>query len=536
MEPWTGLWPTIGLQCCDWIEAELVHGPGPVIGQSVKLTEEEVNFICQMYEVHPKGLCGRKFCDCFKNLGAFRYEWAIYCRLKGARKSELAAWLTHLELYGPCRFGGWDSDGDPVAVRMWDLGGTADIPFAATSSEQSKDTAWSSFYEIAKGCSYVDDLDINLEKISVQRNGSGNARVVTASSVRSDGGRPTFTVEEEVHLWIERELKELHEVLDRNLGKLGQNDPHGLKVSTMFAVGEDSVLENDYDSVQEGADSYLLDIRSAPDGLDPKSDEDIMRGIESAMGDATWIDPYRYYKKFKKNPRSGVRYWWNKRSTVENAAVSADEWRGTNLFREVPKGEPICLGFDGSLYEDSTALIATAMEDGYQWPILIFYPDGSEQGVIEMRNAFDIALMQATTDYKLVRMYADPPHWGEYIAKWQNAYGDKVVIPLWTNRDLQMSWATHRWYEGIVTKTWYHSPDETFAKQVIAARRRNTAIIVDVEEGVKGWVPKKDRPNSPNKIDAETASILSYEARVDSIRLRLSSNETKSRKVYSFRR
>jgi hypothetical protein len=343
-------------------------------------------------------------------------------------------------------------------------------------------------------------------------------------------------VEEECHLWIERELKELHEVLDRNLAKLGANDPHGLKVSTMFAVGESSVLEDDFTAIEEGSDGILLDLLSAPDGLDPKKDEDIMTGITVAMGDAIWIDPYRYFKKFKKNPRSGVRYWWNKRSAVENAAVTADEWRGNQAGRELVPGEAICLGFDGSLYEDSTALVATAMEDGYQWPILIFYPDGTEEGVREMRTQFDIALMETTTNFSLVRMYADPPHWGEQLAKWQNTYGDKVVLAWWTNRDLAMSWATHRWYEGIATKTWYHCADDVFTKQVIAARRRPTAIWVDIEDAVKGWVPKKDRPNSANKVDACTASILSMEARTDSIRMRLDNVKPKSKKAYSFRR
>ena len=536
MEVWQGHWPTLGPYVCDWIEAELTHGPGPIKGDAVHLTDEEVRFIYQFYEIHPKAECGRPYCKCRTYVGKFRYDWGIYCRIKGARKSELAAWLAHAELMGPCRFGGWDASGEPVAVRLWDLGATVDIPFAATSEDQSKDTAWASFYEIAKLCTYANDLDIYLDRVNVRANGAGNARVVTSSSISRDGGRPTFTVEEECHLWELQEYLELDRVLDFNLGKLGSNDPHGLKVSTMFGEGRGSVLERDYEAWKTGNSNTLFDVRSARDGLDPSNDDDIMTGIEDAIGDATWLDPFRIYGKFKKAPRAGVRYWWNKLSADDNIAVTPREWQAIAEPRPIEDGEIICLGFDGSLYDDSTALIVCHLSDGYQWPAAIIYPDGTEAGVEAMRRQVDLALFDLTSRFKVAKAYCDPPHWGEYIAKWQAAYGDKTFLSWWTNRDIPMSWATHRWYEGIATKTWKHSGDEVFAKQVTAARRRATAVYVNHDENLKGWVPQKERPGSPKKVDAAIASVMAMEARTDAIRLGLGEKlkPARPRRLYSF--
>jgi len=530
------VWPSIGGYVCDFIEAELRHGPGPVKGQHVELTLEEQRFIYSMYEVHPVADCGRPHCDCRRNVGKFRYEWAIYCRLKGARKSELAAWITHAELFGPCRFAGWDANGDPVASTLWELGSTADIPFAATAEDQVKDTAWASFYDIAQTATYADDLDIGLTKVTVKRNGAGNARVVTSSSISRDGGRPTFTVEEEPHLWMLPDLLELDRVLNYNLAKLGASDPHGLKVSTMYGVGEGSVLEQDHRAVQEDEDSGILfDLRSARDGLDPKNDDDIFTGIRDAIGDAVWLDDYRIYRKFKRSRDKAVRFWWNKRSSSDKRAIDPDEWKACAVDREPVPGELICIGFDGSLYNDSTALVVSCLADRYQWPALIYYPNGTEEDVFNLRAQVDLTLRELTDKFTLVRMYCDPPHWGEQIATWQGTYGDRVVLPWWTNRDLPMAWATHRWVEGIVEGTLTHHPDEEFAKQVANAHKRQTRIIVDTSTGDFGFVPTKDRPGSPHKIDAVISSILADEARLDAKRHGDDQPKKKrSGKVYAF--
>lgn len=513
-----------------------MHGPGPVRGSPVSLTEEEVRFIFRMYEVHPPQPCGRLKCDCRANVGKFRFEWNIYCRLKGSRKSELAAWIAHAELYGPCRFGGWDAYGDPVSVSLWELGGTADIPFAATAEDQARDTSWSSFLDIAGNCVHADRLDVTNFKVSVQSGGAGNARVVTSSSVARDGGRPTFTVEEETHLWILPELVELDRVLDFNLAKLGTNDPHGLQVSTMFGVGEMSVLERYYERVEDDPDSgILLDIRSAPDGLDPKNDDDILTGIRAAKGDAEWLDEYRLFRRFKRNPQASRRFWWNQRAVSEKRVVDPDDWRTCGVERALVPGERITLGFDGSLYDDSTALVATCLSDGFQFAPLILSPDGTEDGVQVLRSEVDAALAHLFATYEVVRMYCDPPFWGDQIARWSGEFGAKRVFTWWTNRDVQMSFACQRWSDAIREGTLRHEVGNVeFDSAVRNAHKRSTRVVVDKGSGVFGFVIAKERLHSRLKVDAAVAAALSWEARGDAIRGGVLHERKRRGRVYAF--
>jgi hypothetical protein len=529
---WVGPWPSIGFEVCDYIEQTLVHGPGPMQGERPKLTEEEVRFILRAYEVHPRALCGNPRCTCSARVGLFRFTWADYVRLKGARKSELAAWLAHVELHGPARFAGWDASGEPVAAPLRALHGVSDIPFAATSEDQAEDTAWSTFYYVAQHCDYSHNLDINQRKVW-DNVGSGNARVVTSSSIARDGGRPTCTVVEEPHLWHSRELRDLFKTLDRNLAKLGANDPHGFKVSTMFKAGENSVLEDDYNASLADDESLLWDHRGATSKLSAKRDEDIRRGVREAIGDAYWLDEERIVRQFKRDPIEGIRYWWNRRSVDVTRALDPDDWLCLAEPRDVSDGEALVLGFDGSMFDDCTALSARCLSDGYSFPLGVWQPSGADDGVSELFALVDETLRQACERWRVVLMFADPPYWHDELGKWRAKYGDKVIVPWWTNRDTQMAWATHRWHSSIMAKAWRHDGNPTVATHVANAHRRN--VRVTIEETV-AWVPRKERPKSSAKIDACVTDILSHEARYIAISQgaleRL--NRTSDRTLYSF--
>ena len=55
-------YPTLGLQVCDWIEQNLVFGPGDLRGQPAVIDDEKRALICRLYEVYPKkhALSGRR--------------------------------------------------------------------------------------------------------------------------------------------------------------------------------------------------------------------------------------------------------------------------------------------------------------------------------------------------------------------------------------------------------------------------------------------------------------------------------------------
>ena len=81
---------SLGLQVIDWVETFLVHGPGDIEGEPIRLDDEFAAFIVRAYELNPDGLR--------------RVRRAVLSRPKGRAKSELAAFLSIVEALGPCRF------------------------------------------------------------------------------------------------------------------------------------------------------------------------------------------------------------------------------------------------------------------------------------------------------------------------------------------------------------------------------------------------------------------------------------------------
>ena len=124
-------WPTLGPQVCDFIEQNLVFGPGDLRGLPLVLDDERRFLIYRMYEVFPQthALAGRR-----------RFKRAGLSLRKGTAKTELAALIAACELHpeAPVRCVGWTPKGDPIG------GGVTDpyIPMVAYTEEQSDELAY----------------------------------------------------------------------------------------------------------------------------------------------------------------------------------------------------------------------------------------------------------------------------------------------------------------------------------------------------------------------------------------------------------
>ena len=104
-----------------------------------------------------------------------------------------------------------------------------------------------------------------------------------------------------------------------------------------------------------------------------------------------------------------------------------------------PDGTPICIGFDGSLNNDWTALQAETM-DGFSFTPRIG-PDkiGSYWNPAEYGDRIPHGQVEAAVDelferFVVVRMYPDPQDWETDIENWALKYGKERVITWPTNR------------------------------------------------------------------------------------------------------
>lgn len=325
---------SLGFAAVDWIEHYLVHGPGDVQGLPIELDDEMAAFIVKAYRLSV--------------VGDRRVRRAFLSRAKGRNKSGVAAMIACFEALGPCRFDHWAvpgevSDwgyeyepGEPVGRAL----GYVEILNVATEEGQAGNTYDAIYYMLnPETCSEALLVDYGRIDVGLTRTNLPNRRgfiePVTSADTSKDGGKSTFIVADETHLWILPRLARLHGVMTRNLLKRKVASGWMLETSTMYAAGEGSVAEgtHDYAKRRKGDPALLFDHVQAADKYDLNDRAQRVTALREAYGPASawmnleaiadsWDDPQVSEGEFR-------RYWLNQPvALVEKPKPDfpVDEW------------------------------------------------------------------------------------------------------------------------------------------------------------------------------------------------------------------
>jgi hypothetical protein len=350
---------SLGFAAIDWIEYYLVHGPGDIQGQLIDLDDEFATFVLKAYQVQPSA--GEKI-----------VRRAFLSRAKGRAKSELAGMLDCFEALGPCRFDHWGEAGEVSAWGyVYDEGEPVGAPLnyveilnVATEEGQAGNTYDNAYYMLNPDtCSdaLLEDygrIDVGLTRISLPES-RGFIEPVTASNESKDGGKSTFIVADETHLWLppakgKFKLGKMHQTMARNLLKRKVASGWMLETSTMYAEGEGSVAEGThaYAESKAGRNGKLLfDHRQASDGYDLTKRSERVKALREAYGPAAaWMpldDIADSYDDPQVDPREWERFWLNRPvPLVEDAPeVIFPNWG--NLEGAV--GKPTILGLSADV-------------------------------------------------------------------------------------------------------------------------------------------------------------------------------------------
>lgn len=507
-------WPTLGPQVCDFIEAYLVFGPGDLLGQPARIDDETRALIYRAYEVYPRGhpLAGRRR---FRRVG-----WSLR---KGSAKTEKAAWIAACELHpdGPVRCDGFDSNGQPVGRGVTD----PYIPMVAYTEEQSDELAYGALRVILQYSELADDFDIGLERI-LRIDGNGKAVSLATSPNARDGARTTFEHFDETHRFTLPSLKRAHRTMLANLPKRKRADAWALETTTAPAPGEGSVAEDTMDYARQVAEGKISDSRlfffhrQASDHHDLTTEEGIRAAVIEASGPvAEWSDIDGIVEQWK-DPTADRAYlervWLNRLVRASERAFDVERWKAlARPDHEPAPGAMITLGFDGSRYHDATAIVATEIETGYQWLVGLWeQPHGVQSWEVPAAEV-EAAIAEAFQRYDVWRMYADPPYWESYVAQWAGQYGEKRVMEWWTNRQKPMAYAIRAFVGAIAAGELSHDGNPHLMRHIGNACRR--VLNIRDEEGQPLWTMYKERSDSPHKIDAAMAAVLSWEARNDAL-------------------
>lgn len=519
-------WPTLGRQVCDFLEERCVHGPGPLRGKPYTLDGEKRALIYRWYEVYPQG---------HRRAGKRRFKRVGLSVRKGTAKTELAAAIAFAELHpeGPVRGDGFDADGEPVGVSVSD----PYIPMVAYTEEQTEELAYGALMVMVSDGPDADLFDPGLERI-LRWGGNGKATALAAAPDSRDGGRTTFQHFDETHRFVLPRLREAHQTMVGNIPKLMAFDPWSLETTTTYTPGEGSVAQgtHEYAELVDAGKSKAVDFFFFHREAAPKVEEDltddaqIRAAVTEASGPsiASWPDfegqvdaIVSLYNAPDTDKSYWERVWLNRRVQAGRQAFDVDMWRDLGRAEEaLPDAkELITVGFDGAQYRDATALIATHITSGFQWPLGIWERPPRMEGEDDdwecPRDEVDAALTEAVARWRVVRAYLDPPYWDGLVSEWQGRWGDKTFTEWRTNRHKQMAEALRGFQGAQRSGELSHNSDEVYARHIGNARKKYLKMLDD--EGKPLWVIEKERHQSPLSMDAAVAGCLSWEARTDAI-------------------
>jgi phage terminase large subunit-like protein len=495
------------------MEAHLCFGPGDLRGEPLVLDAEKRAFIWRMYEIFPRG---------HRQEGARRFKRCGLSLAKGSAKSELGAIVACAELAddAPVRFDGWDKSGRPVGRPVTD----PFVVMVAVTEEQSDELAYGAMRAILAESPIADRFDIGLERI-MRKGGDGKAVSLAGSPSARDGARTTFSLHDESHWLTSDKHKRAHQVMLNNLSKRKLSDPWALEVTTAYEPGAGSIAEDTMDYARaihagKAADSRLFFFhRQASDDHDLETEEGARDAVIEASGAAAeWRDIDSIVELWR-DPTTDRQFWervWcNRPVQSSRKAFDVEAWRALRRELEVPEGSAIVLGFDGAQFRDSTALVATHIQSGHTWLAGLWERPYNVENWKVPEEEVDACVDGMFSQYAVWRMYADPPYWQSWLSTWQGRYGDERVIEWWTNRRRQMAAALEGFNTSIGEGALSHDGSEDLSRHIGNAYKHEMPYRGDDEAAL--WLIRKERADSPHKIDAAVAAVLSHEARSDAI-------------------
>lgn len=524
---------SLGWFATAWFEHFTIHGPGDVQGEAVRLDDELTEFAVDSYALDPTG---RRL-----------YDSAFFSRAKGRDKSGHASRFVLFEAFAPSRFDRWAKGGEVYKWRDFryeflpgePIGRAIRYPFIrclATEEGQAGNTYDSVYYNLTEG-PLSEGMPTGAAGVTRTLLPHGGEIIPsTASNAAKDGGKETFVVFDETHLYVLAELKKMYATVRRNLDKRKVAEPWSLETSTMYLPGENSSAEETHTTARDMAAGLLRDVRllfdhrEAPPDVDLSNRDELIAALHEVYGPfADVMDLDRIIRSIwdpRNRPEDSRRYFLNQATSAHDSWIAAHEWAavarpGTGLR----DGDTITLGFDGSRKRnrsvtDATALIACRLSDGLLVPLGIWeQPDGPAGDAWQIPvSEVDSAVRDAFARFNVVGFYADPSKWESFINAWEGAFGSRLKVK--ATRDHPIEWwmgggraratvkALERFHGAVIERELGHDASYVLTRHALNARRRISKAGIQIA---------KEHPDSPKKIDALVASVLAFEARADAI-------------------
>lgn len=472
--------PTLGPLAVEWIEHNLVYGPGDLHGKPYRLDPFLRNFTYRLYEYDPE--TGRRL-----------VRRALLGVPKGNSKSEFAAAIGLFELAGP----------SVVVDGIPQLRNDPDIPIGAASWDQA-DIVYGAVREMSAP---IQEFLLPFDKETLLVDRPGRLYRVAAVAGTNDGRRPTTFIADEVHEWLDAKGR-VHLVLSNGLAK--RTDSLELNITTAGADKE-SVAGKLYDYGQKVASgevvdrSFLMHWYEADPSFDIDKPDELRLAVEDA-NPASWINTETLAKRYEVDrvpEHEFRRYHLNQWVSAAAEWLPPGEWEDRKVEQGWPEdGTEVVLGFDGSYNRDCTALYGWDVSDDtpHGFVVALWENESLDPHWKVPRHEVQKELHEAMGRWQVRELVCDPWRWESEIEGWHETYGD-VVIEFPTNSAKRMSQACSLFYGAVVQDELTHDGDPRMTRHL------NNAVVKETRDGA--YITKDGR-NSPRKIDLAVAGIIGF--------------------------
>ena len=183
------------------------------------------------------------------------------------------------------------------------------------------------------------------------------------------------------------------------------------------------------------------------------------------------------------------------------AWLPAGAWDVCESTQGIPDGAEVCLGFDGSFNNDSTALVVVSCGEVPHVDVVECWEKPAEAGqdwAVPIAAVED-AIRAACKRWQVREIVCDPFRWAR---TYQVLEDEGLPVVEYPQSPSRMTPATQRFYEAVMNKGLTHSGDPRLARHV------GNAVLKQDSRGAR--IVKEAR-NSARKIDLAVAAVMAFD-------------------------
>lgn len=509
-----GEFPTLGYEVGEWIESHIVIPDGYLMGEPYRLTDEMWKFLLHFYRLYPHAAPWPAE-DGLKHVGGQlrrSQKWG---------KDPFGAAIILAEALGPTRFDGWNADGEPTGAPY----PTPLIVCLGTSEDQT-DNTWRPLLSMIRNGPLINLPGIDAGETRVMLPSGGKVEPVTTSAKARLGAPMTFLTITESHLFtMQGGYRRVAGAVKRNVAGM---DGRWLELTNAWDPTEGSEAQ----VTAESADDRVYVDTVEPIRVDDLTDDqalyaELLRQYgDSARERGGWVNirgrifgEARSKRHLESDRR---RFFLNEIVVGTNRLVDPVRWD----FQARPDeplmhGTPIALGFDGAMYRDGSALIASRLSDARQFPIRIWErPKDAPKDWRVPSAEVDRVVRETFGAYVVVIMLADPYRWQDYLDAWARDLGAERVVDFPTNVEQRMDKAIERYTTAFENLEITHDGSEVFTthmKHAVLVKGSRKKPRPGEDDSIAKYYMKLAKPGPGLLIDGAVGGVLAHEARAHAI-------------------